>query len=105
MNNYVTLVGSISCSPAVIKFEDGSKVARFLVTTPKVYRKNDGKYSSRLDWHRVYAWGNMASFVENNAEVGKKVAIHGRLVNRTFLDKKGKQRSSTEVELRQIIGL
>jgi single-strand DNA-binding protein len=105
MNNYVTLVGSISRCPSVIEFEDGSKVARFLVTTPKVYRKNDGKYSSRLDWHRVFAWGNMASFVENHVEVGKKVAIHGRLVNRKFLDQQGKQRSSTEVELRQIIGL
>lgn len=101
----MTIVGSISRCPSVIEFEDGSKVARFLVTTPKVYRKNDGKYSSRLDWHRVFAWGNMASFVENHAEVGKKVAIHGRLVNRKFLDKQGKQRSSTEVELRQIIGL
>ena len=101
----MTLVGSISRCPSVIEFKDGSKVARFLVTTPKVYRKNDGKYSSRLDWHRVFAWGNMASFVENHAEVGKKVAIHGRLVNRKFLDQQGKQRSSTEVELRQIIGL
>jgi hypothetical protein len=26
-------------------------------------------------------------------------------VNRTFLDQEGRQRSSTEVELRQIIGL
>jgi single-stranded DNA-binding protein len=47
----------------------------------------------------------MASFVQDYAAIGKKVAIHGRLVSRTYLDKKGKQRSSTEVELRQIIGL
>jgi single-stranded DNA-binding protein len=47
----------------------------------------------------------MASFVLNHAEVGKKVAIHGRLVHRAFMDKKGKKRSATEVELRQIIGL
>lgn len=98
-------MGSISRRPSVIQFEDGSKVARFLVTTPKIYRKNDGKYVSRLDWHRIFAWGNMASFIESNAEIGKKVAIHGRVVNRTFLDKKGKQQHSTEVELRQIIGL
>jgi len=105
MNNYVTLIGSISKPPSVKRFDDGSKIARFLVTTPKMYRKNDGKYAARLDWHRVFAWGNMASFVQNHAEVGKKVAIHGRLVSRTFLDQQGRQRSSTEVELRQIIGL
>ena len=36
---------------------------------------------------------------------GKKVAIHGRLVNRSFINDKGKKTSLTEVELRQIIGL
>ncbi len=105
MNNYVTLIGSISRNPQVKRFDDGSKIARFLVTTPKIYRKNDGQYTSKLDWHSVFAWGNMASFVQDYAAIGKKVAIHGRLVSRTYLDKKGKQRSSTEVELRQIIGL
>ena len=47
----------------------------------------------------------MAQFVEEYAEKGKKVAIHGRLVNRTYLNKEGKKRSITEVELRHIIGL
>ncbi|MEI8192562.1 MAG: single-stranded DNA-binding protein [Flavobacteriia bacterium] len=105
MNNYVTIVGSISRNPKITEFENGNKVARFAITTPKVYRKNDGKYTSKLDWHRVFAWGNMASFVHENAELGKKVAIHGRVVQRTYLDKEGKKQSLTELELRQIIGL
>ncbi|MFM1894070.1 MAG: single-stranded DNA-binding protein [Crocinitomicaceae bacterium] len=105
MNNYVTLVGSIAQSPTAISLNNGGKIAKFALTTPKTYRKNNGQYASRLDWHRIFAWGNMASFVLNHAEVGKKVAIHGRLVHRAFMDKKGKKRSATEVELRQIIGL
>lgn len=105
MYNYITLIGSISKCPVIHRFDDGNKIARFSVTTPKMYRKNNGRYAARLDWHHVYAWGNMASFVQDHAVVGKKVAIHGRLVNRIFMDKSGKQRSSTEVELRQIIGL
>jgi single-stranded DNA-binding protein len=47
----------------------------------------------------------MALFIESYAEKGKKVAIHGRLVNRTYLSKDGKKRNVTEVELRHIIGL
>lgn len=76
-----------------------------MVSTPKVYRKNDGKYASKLDWHRIFAWGNLASFIHENAQIGKKVAIHGKIVNRTYLDDEGKTKSLTEVELRQIIGL
>lgn len=105
MNNYVTIVGSISRNPKITEFENGNKVARFSITTPKVYRKNDGNYSSRLDWHSVFAWGNLASFIHENAEIGKKVAVHGRIVQRSFLDVNGKKKNLTEVELRQIIGL
>lgn len=105
MNNYVTIVGSISRNPKIIEFENGNKVARFSITTPKVYRKNNGNYASRLDWHSVFAWGNLASFIHENAAIGKKVAVHGRIVQRSYLDNEGRKNSLTEVELRQIIGL
>lgn len=105
MNNYVTIVGSISRTPKITEFENGNKVARFLITSPKIYRKNNGNYSSKLDWHRVYAWGNLASFIHENAEIGKKVAVHGRIIHRSYLDSEGVKKNLTEVELRQIIGL
>ena len=66
---------------------------------------DQGKYTAKIQWHRVYAWGNLAGFIEEYAEKGKKVAIHGRLVNRSYINDKGKKSSLTEVELRQIIGL
>jgi single-stranded DNA-binding protein len=47
----------------------------------------------------------MAQFIEKYGEKGKKVAIHGRMVQRTYLTHDGKQRSLKEVEVRQIIGL
>jgi single-stranded DNA-binding protein len=47
----------------------------------------------------------MAQFIEQYGEKGKKVAIHGRLVKRTYLTKNGVQRVLKEVEVRQIIGL
>ena len=43
--------------------------------------------------------------IEKYGEKGKKVAIHGRMVQRTYLTQNGKQRSLKEVEVRQIIGL
>jgi single-stranded DNA-binding protein len=47
----------------------------------------------------------LAEFIEKYSEKGKKVAIHGRLVNRSYLSQSGIKKSITEVELRQIIGL
>ena len=104
MNN-VTLIGSIGSEAQITRFNDGNAVARFNLATTKSYRKNDGKYKNVTEFHRVFAWGNLASFIEKYGEKGKKVAIHGRLVNRTYLNPSGEKRSLTEVEVRHIIGL
>ena len=105
LRNHITLVGNIGTNAEITKFDNGNKVARFSIATDKTYRANNGKIKSDIEWHRVFAWGNMAQFIEQYAEKGKKVAIHGRLVNRTYLNQEGVKRSVTEVELRHIIGL
>lgn len=105
IRNHVTLIGNIGSKTEITKFDNGNKVARFNLATDSNYRANDGKMKSDTEWHRIFAWGNMAQFIEMYAEKGKKVAIHGRLVCRTYLNNEGKKRSVTEVELRHIIGL
>lgn len=105
IRNYVTLVGNIGSNTQITNFENGKSVARFSLATQKTTRKNDGNYTNLVEWHRIFAWGNMAQFIEKYGEKGKKVAIHGRLVNRSYLNPAGKKRNLTEVEVRQIIGL
>lgn len=105
IRNHVTLIGSIGTMTEVTNFENGSKIARFSISTEKSFRANNGSTRLTKEWHRIFAWGNMAQFIEYYAEKGKKVAIHGRLVNRTYLNTDGQKRNITEVELRNIIGL
>ena len=103
--NFVTLVGSIGSHTEITELKNGQRVARFQLATQKSLRKNNGRYAATVEWHRLFAWGNMAQFIERYGEKGKKVAIHGRLVKRTYLTKNGVQRVLKEVEVRQIIGL
>lgn len=105
LRNHVTLIGNIGTSTKVTTFENGNKVARFSLASDKEFRANNGKMKINTEWHKIFAWGNMAQFIEMYAEKGKKVAIHGRLVTRTFLSQTGKKQTVTEVELRNIIGL
>lgn len=102
LKNHVTLIGNLSSKPEITNFENGSKVARFRLATSR-YTLKDKK--ARKEWHRVFAWGNMAQFIENHARLGSELAIHGRLVNRTFLGKDGKERKVTEVEVKHVLGL
>ena len=104
LRNHVTLIGNIGTSTKVTTFENGNKVARFSLASDKEFRANNGKMKINTEWHKIFAWGNMAQFIEMYAEKGKKVAIHGRLVTRTFLTQTGKKQTVTEVELRNIIG-
>lgn len=105
IRNHITLIGNIGNNTEITTFDNGGKVARFNLATDKIYRANNGKIKTATEWHRIFAWGNMAQFIENYGEKGKKVAIHGRLVHRTYLSKEGKKRNVTEVEVRHIIGL
>jgi single-strand DNA-binding protein len=105
LKNHVTLVGNMGMNAEITSFDNGNKVARFSLATDKNYKTKDGQVEKNTEWHRVFAWGNMAQFIENYGEKGKPLAIHGRLVNRTYLSKEGKQRNITEVEIKHIIGL
>ena len=102
LKNHVTLIGSLSSNPEITNFENGGKVARFNLATNK-YTSDSNK--RQAEWHRVFAWGNIAGFIESYGDKGKQLAIHGRLVNRTYLSKEGKQRKVTEIEIKHVIGL
>lgn len=99
IKNHVTLVGNMGTDVQVTNFENGAKIARFNLAT-----KKSGK-EVKPEWHRVFAWGNIAQFLELHGKRGKNLIIHGRLVNRTFLDKDGQQQKVAEVEIKHVMGL
>lgn len=102
VNNHVTLIGNMASPAEITNFENGGKVARFNLATNKYTTKSN---KQQAEWHRVFAWGNIAGFIENYGDKGKQLAIHGRLVNRTYLNKQGKPRKVTEIEVKHVIGL
>ena len=104
-NNNVTLVGNIGTDTQVTQFENGSKVVRFNLATDSSYKSKEGDWKKETQWHRVFAWGNLANFLENFGKKGKKVAIHGRLVTRSYFTQNGQERKITEVEVKHILGL
>ncbi len=105
IRNHVTLIGNIASDKQITQFDNGSKIVRFNIATDKEYRANNGKIKNTTEWHKVFAWGNIAGFIEKFGEKGKKVAIHGRLITRSYFSPEGVQRTITEVEVKHILGL
>ncbi|MBI2257540.1 MAG: single-stranded DNA-binding protein [Flavobacteriia bacterium] len=100
IKNQITLIGNIGNQPEVTLFENGAKIARFQLATNEV-----SKDKKQTEWHKLFAWGNVADFIENFGKKGKKIAVSGRLVNRTYLNKSGQSKKTTEIEVRHVIGL
>jgi single-strand DNA-binding protein len=98
MRNQVTMVGKLGKDADITKFENGSIVARFPIAVVNA-SKNDAK----PNFYRMFAWGNTANFIHEFCKKGSRLAVTGRLVNRTFLGENGDPVRITEVEVRQVV--
>lgn len=98
LRNQVTLVGYLGKDANITRFENGSMVARFSIAVNQQSSENPS-------WYSLFAWGNIADFVNNNCKKGSKLAITGKLVNRTIVTEAGTPKKITEVEVRQVMKL
>lgn len=96
----MTLVGSIGERINIVSLTNGSKVARFnLITT------NSESGRVKFKWYQLFCFGNLAQFVADYGEKGKKIAVMGKMVNRTYISKTGETKKVEEIEVRQIVGM
>ncbi|AEA42804.1 single-stranded DNA-binding protein [Fluviicola taffensis] len=100
LRNQVTLVGRLGSDATITTFENGSMVARFQFAVEGEKKNAD---SEKGLFYRMFAWGNTASFLTSYCQKGSKLAVSGRLVNRTYIDKEGFAKRVTEVEVRQVV--
>ncbi len=99
MKNQVTMVGRVGREADITTFENGSMVARFPISV----EENSGEKGAKSTFYRMFAWGNTAGFIQEFCKKGSKLAVTGRLVNRTYFSNDGIPRKVTEVEVRQVV--
>ncbi len=101
--NHVNLIGKISSQPRVVELENGKKIAQFSMSTQESFLDKDGNVRKRSQWHRVSAWGNWVTVLEELGQKGLNLAIEGKLVSRFYLSKTGAKQFVTEVEVNDLI--
>jgi len=96
--NKVILIGNLGKDPEVRYLENGSRVANFSIATSEVYTdKNTQQKVENTDWHDIVVWRGLAEVVEKYLKKGCKVYIEGKLKKRSWQDKEGVTRYTTEV--------
>ena len=96
--NKVILIGNLGKDPEVRHLENGTVVASFPLATSEVYTdRSTGEKKELTDWHNIVVWRGLAEVVEKYVRKGTKLYVEGKLKNRSWQDKEGNTRYTTEV--------
>ena len=95
--NKVFIVGRITADPQLRTTPSGQSVTSFGIATNRVWGGKDGKREEQTEFHNVVAWGRQAEIVSQFLKKGSLVLVEGRLQTRSWQDKQGQSRKSTEI--------
>ena len=94
--NKVILVGHLGKDPEVRHLDGNVTVASFPLATSETYNK-EGKKIEQTEWHNIVMWRGLADIASKYLQKGKLVYIEGKLRTRSFEDKEGHKKYTTEV--------
>lgn len=97
MVNKVILVGRLGADPEVRYTPDGLMVTNFRLATDEQWKDKSGEKAQRTEWHRIVTFGKLAEICGNYLAKGRLVYIEGRIQTRSWDDKDGIKRYSTEI--------
>lgn len=96
MVNKVILVGNVGSDPEV-KSVGESKVANFSFATSETYKDKNSDKKTITEWHRIVIWRGLAEIVERYVKKGDKLYLEGKIQTRSWDDKDGTKKFSTEI--------
>src|SRR5512133_2198679 len=103
LSNRATLIGNLGQDPETKTIENGKKVTHFTLATKESYKNADGQRVSETTWHNIVAWNGLADVAGKFLKKGKEVAVEGRIVYRSYEDKKGVTKYITEIVLSDLV--
>ncbi len=103
--NKVILVGNLGRDPEVRYTREGTAVANLNIATTETWNDGNGQRQEKTEWHKVVAWGKLAEIAKEYLGKGRQVYIEGRLQTRSWEDKEGVKRYTTEIKADQMVML
>jgi single-strand DNA-binding protein len=97
MVNKVLLIGRLGKDPEVRYTPDGMMVTNFTMATDEQRKDKNGQKIQRTEWHRIVTFGKLAEICSSYLSKGKLIFIEGRIQTKSWEDKDGNKRSSTEI--------
>ena len=96
--NKVILIGNLGKDPKISNLNSGDRVVSFTLATSDSWKdKNSGERKEKTEWHNIVMLRGLADVAAKFLQKGKLVYIEGKLRTRSFEDKEGIKKYTTEV--------
>ena len=99
--NKVILIGNLGADPEIRSTSNGSRVATLSLATSRNWKNQSGERQEKTEWHRVIFWSskfnNVVDTIEKYVKKGDKLYVEGRIEYRSWQDREGQTRYTTEV--------
>ncbi len=100
--NKVFLIGRLTADPQLRTTPGGASVTSFGIATNRVWTDKAGAKQNETEFHNVVAWGRSAEIASQYLKKGGMAFVEGRLRTRTWQDKQGQTRRTTEIMLERL---
>lgn len=96
--NKVIILGRLGQDPELKYTPSGAAVCNFSLATSESWTdKNSGQKNEKTEWHRIVVWGKLAELCNQYLSKGRQAFVEGKLQTRSWDDKDGNKRYTTEI--------
>lgn len=95
--NKVLIIGRVTADPQLRTTPGGQAVTSFSIATNRVWNNKAGQKQEETEFHNIVAWGRTAEIASQFLQKGAMVYVEGRLQTRSWQDKQGQARKTTEI--------
>jgi len=96
--NKAMIIGRLGRDPEIRYTPGGVAVANFSVATSEEWKdKESNEKKERTEWHRIVAFGKLGEICGEYLSKGKQIYVEGRIQTRSWEDKDGNKKYTTEI--------
>ena len=95
--NKAIILGNLGRDPEVRYTADGNAVTTFSVATTETRKDRDGNSQEQTEWHRIVVFGRLAEVCGEYLAKGRSVYVEGSIRTRSWDDREGNKRYTTEI--------
>jgi single-strand DNA-binding protein len=103
--NKAIIVGNLGADPEIRSIASGTRVANISVATSRRWNDRNGAQQEKTEWHRIVLWDKLADVAERFLKKGDSVYVEGEIEYRSYEDKDGVTKYTTEIRARELVML